>query len=137
MAVLMMDIDEISYLEGISDTRRRQMLDDAIAHAVKAAPCLAEDLSDQTIAWVKSIIRGAVERWHDSRSMVDSETTGPYSRNRQLGFIPRRTGMFTDSELADLRALCGESGGAVPLHNMPAGRGDYDRLFAQPPQVRR
>lgn len=101
------------------------MIEDAEAQAILAAPCLAGfttapagetaealALRNQKIAAVKSILRGAILRWHESGTgALQSQTVGPFGSvldNRQV-----RKGMFYPSELEQLQAMCSTGGGGA------------------------
>ncbi|MFC0359525.1 hypothetical protein ACFFHC_06925 [Kytococcus schroeteri] len=108
--------DDLAAFVSIDPARAAAMIEDAEAQAVLAAPCLADPgftADPQRVALVKSILRGAVLRWHDAGSgSVVQETTGPFSRT--IDTKTARRGMFWPDEIAQLRDLCaaftGESG---------------------------
>jgi len=88
----------------IEPGKAQDMIDDAIALAEVYAPCLAdEEFAHRRAA--KSILRGAILRWHEAGAgAVVSQTAGSYSQtvdNRQ----PRK-GMFYPSEIDQLKQLC-------------------------------
>lgn len=99
------------------------MIEDALAQAWLVAPCLvADDLDDRKAAAAKSIIRGAILRWHDSG-------TGAVTSQQALGFQqtldtrqPRRS-LFWPSEIEQLEKLCRTEtgGGAWSYDTAPMG----------------
>jgi len=64
------------------------MIEDAVAMADDAAPCLAvvADLSPQQIAAAKALLRGAVLRWNDVGSgAMAAQAAGPFSQSVDTG----------------------------------------------------
>jgi hypothetical protein len=88
-----------------------QMIEDAEALAVLAAPCItAADFTQQ--AAVKAILRGAILRWNDSGSgVLVSETTGPFGKT--LDTRQERRTMFWPTEIVQLQNLCTSSKGSA------------------------
>jgi hypothetical protein len=88
-----------------------QMIDDAEALAVLAAPCLGDEPSTLTagqLAAVKAILRGAIMRWNDAATgVIQYQTAGSYSVSTDTK-QPRR-GMFWPSEIEQLQNICGPS----------------------------
>lgn len=90
-----------------------QMVADAEALAVLAAPCLAAvpsvtqpALTDGQLSAVKAILRGAIMRWDEAGSgAMQSQTAGPFGQ--QLDTRQPRRSMFYPSEIAQLRDVCG------------------------------
>ena len=92
----------------IDSAKADAMIEDALALAVRVAPCIA----DEEFAYgdaAKAILRAAVLRWHESgQGSVSYQGAGPFQQSvdtRQ----PRRT-MFWPSEITQLQELCAESG---------------------------
>lgn len=81
-----------------------QMIEEAEAMAVLAAPCITKPEFDQATA-VRGILRAAIVRWLEAGSgAYQSQQAGPFGvtfDNRQ----PRHS-MFSPSEINQLRSLC-------------------------------
>lgn len=89
------------------------MIDDAEARALLAAPCLAVpgDLTEDQRKAVKAILRGALMRWSDAGTgVVQSESSGTLSTTVDTTIV--RRGLFWPSEVAELQKICsdGQSG---------------------------
>lgn len=104
-----------------------QMIDDAEAQAMLAAPCLGDadldpPLTAIQLAAVVSLLRGAIMRWNDAGSGArQSVTTGPFGES--IDTTVRRSGMFWPSEITGLQGICsnGESGKAFSVDTAPMG----------------
>lgn len=102
----------------IQDEVAEAMIEDAIAQASLAAPCLADEtvtLTDAQVAAVRAILRRAILRWHETgvAGTVTTQTAGPFN---QTITTTQRGGLFWPSEITDLQAVCksirGGSGGS-------------------------
>lgn len=111
----------------VSDEKADGMIADAIALASKEAPCI-KDGSFEGRDIAKAILRGAIIRWSNSEGgslQQDMTTDGPFTRQKMMDTRQTRSGMFTENELADLRALCADSGesanrgGAFTINTAP------------------
>lgn len=104
-----------------------QMIDDAEAMALLAAPCLGDPdldpaLNDRQINAVRAVLRGAIMRWSDAGSGArQSVTTGPFSET--VDTTVTRRGMFWPSEIGNLQAVCssGEKGKAFSIDTVAFG----------------
>lgn len=84
------------------------MIDDALALAAVAAPCILTDTFEFAAA-AKAILRGAILRWHESGSgAIQSQTAGPFGQT--IDTKQQRRSMFWPSEIDQLRDLCGGAG---------------------------
>lgn len=108
----------------IDDVKADAMIADAVAQAILVAPCLADedDLSENQIAAVKSILRGAVLRWNDSGSgAYQAQTAGPFSVT--MDTRQQRRSLFWPSEIEQLQKICdainGGDGGAFVVDTAP------------------
>lgn len=98
-----------------------QMIEDAEALALLAAPCLGDvaldpPLSAGQVAAVKAVLRGAIMRWSDAGSGAkQSVATGPFSET--IDTTVTRRGMFWPSEITSLQGICanGEKGKAFSV----------------------
>ena len=106
----------------IPPAKAAAMIDDALAQAEFYAPCITNPEFAHRRA-VKSILRGAILRWHEAGTgAVVSQTSGMYGQtidNRQ----PRKT-MFYPSEIDQLKKLCRsdvdvDDGGAFAIDLFP------------------
>lgn len=119
-------VDDLVPFATIDPTKAAAMVDDAIAMAILAAPCLNTTtsityLTNHQIAAAKAVLRGAVLRWNDAGAgALGSQTAGPFAQtfdNRQ----PRRV-LFWPSEIAALQKICVDptSGGAFSIDTAAA-----------------
>ncbi len=113
----------------IDAAKAQEMIDDATALAVLAAPCLATieaapagetaealALRMSQLAALKAILRGAILRWNDAGSgAYQSQTAGPFGQ--QIDTRQPRRGMFWPSEITTLQDICGGTaqGGAFSI----------------------
>lgn len=106
------DLD--GFVEDIEVTKAQTMIADAHALAALAAPCLNDPdrtLTEQQIAAVRAILRGAIVRWHESGSgALQAESIGSYSYTVDAR-APRR-GLFWPSEIEQLRSICADADAA-------------------------
>lgn len=120
----------------IPEAKVTEMIADAEAMAILAAPCLVDlptEPEDETpeaaairaakLAAVKAILRGAILRWHEAgngATQGEQQTAGPFGVQRT--FVPAsRRAMFWPSELEQLQGICGsdEQGDAFALDTAP------------------
>lgn len=99
---------DLAPFASIDEAKAKAMIEDAEATAATVAPCIAEAAfsEDATrVAYVKSVIRAAVLRWHESGTgAFQTQTAGPFS----VGMDTRqqRRGMFWPSEIEQLQDAC-------------------------------
>lgn len=109
MAVSITPADLAPFAE-IDPVKAQAMIDDALAMATVAAPCIRDDdfaYPDAALA----IIRGAILRWNDASSgAITQQSAGPFQVT--VDSNTRRNGMFWPSEIVDLGKLCAASGAA-------------------------
>lgn len=97
----------------IDEAKAQAMIDDAIAMATVAAPCI----TDQTFAHgdaVKAILRGAILRWNETGAGGRTQVTdqvGPFQHSEAYQQPTRRT-LFWPSEVDQLTKLCAANSGA-------------------------
>lgn len=93
----------------IPEAQAVAMVEDAVAMAGMAAPCLAEAvLSPAQVAAVKAILRRAVLRWFDVGSgAVTQVGSGPFQQSTDTTRSSSRS-LFWPSEVSDLQAICRE-----------------------------
>lgn len=114
----------------IDEAKAEAMIEDAVAMATLAAPCLSTpefQSDDAKVAAVKAILRGAVLRWNDAGSgalVQHSQTAGPFTNSESYDNRQSRKGMFWPSEIAQLRDLCSTSddGAAFVVDTAPTGQ---------------
>lgn len=100
--------DDLAPFAEIDEAKARAMIADAEATAATVAPCITEDeFINNAVreAYVKSVIRGAVLRWHESGTgAFQQQTAGPFT----VGMDTRqqRRGMFFPSEIEQLQDAC-------------------------------
>lgn len=107
----------------IESAKALQMIDDAEALAMLAAPCLgdvARVLTEAQSAAVRAILRGAILRWNDAGSGAVQQGAIDDFRFATDTRQPRR-GMFWPTEIVQLQNICGESksGGAFSIDQVP------------------
>ena len=113
-----------------------EMISDAEAMAVLAAPCLPSMLvgpegetvdarasREAKLAAVKAILRAAVLRWNDAGSggvTQTSLTAGPFGSQQTID-PTRPKGLFWPSEIEQLRGICttAETGKAFAIDTAP------------------
>lgn len=111
--------DDLAAFASIDDEKAEQMIADATALAIRAAPCLGDEdteLTDNQVAAVKALLRAAILRWDTAGTgALQSETIGGFSQ----AFDTRQTrrGMFWPSEITDLQGICvtGDGSGAFAV----------------------
>lgn len=105
-------VDDLIPFADIAPAKARQMIDDATAMAMLAAPCLATlptTLTDVQVAAVKAVLRGAVIRWNEAGSgAVQTQGVGPFSMG--LDTRQQRRAMFWPSEITQLQSICRTDG---------------------------
>lgn len=116
--------DDLTSFAVIDSDKAEQMIADATALAMLAAPCLATEPTTLTAnqqAGVKAVLRAAILRWNDAgNGALTNETVGGISTsydNRQ----PRK-GMFWPSEIQQLQSICADTsaGGAFNIDTVSA-----------------
>jgi serine/threonine protein kinase HipA of HipAB toxin-antitoxin module len=103
----LLEISDLTPFATIDEPKATAMVEDAIAMAVMAAPCLAipDELSPQQRSAAKALIRGAVLRWNDIGSgAVSAQTAGPFSQSVDTRQV--RRSMYWPSEITDLQNIC-------------------------------
>jgi hypothetical protein len=118
--------DLLPFSPSIDGGKAQAMIDDAMAMATLAAPCITEDdfaYPDQA----KAIIRGAILRWDQTgaagRTQV-SDTVGPFIHAESYQ-QPVRRSLFSAPEIQQLQALCksSQAGRAFEVDSTPPGAG--------------
>lgn len=108
----------------IDDEVAAAMIEDAIAQASLAAPCITDEsvtMTDAQVAAVRAILRRAILRWHETgvAGTVTTQAAGPFN---QTITTTQRGGLFWPSEIADLQAVCksvsGPSSGSQRAFNV-------------------
>lgn len=128
MAEFLYVYDLQAFKPDIDPAKAQQMIDDATALAILAAPCLDDPenpLTSTQIGGVKAILRGAILRWEDAGSgAISQQTAGPFGQ--MIDTRNQRRSMFWPSEIVDLQRLCSAgSGGAFQVDTLP----DADRGY--------
>lgn len=117
-----LEASDLSPFADIDAAKAGQMIADAEALAVLAAPCLADAEfvtgagGDVRRAAVVAILRGAVLRWHEAGAagrVQRQQTAGPFTSSESFDNTQPRRGMFWPSELAQLSQLCSEFTGST------------------------
>lgn len=108
MAAVTVTPGDLAPFADIDTAKAVAMIEDAMALAAVTAPCiLGPDFEHAAAA--KAIIRGAILRRHEAGTGAYSEvSTGPFGAT--VDTRTARKGMFTGSELDDLKALCSAGG---------------------------
>ncbi len=123
-----------AFVPDIDQAKAEEMIADAEALAMLAAPCLKDTDFQNDKAYqgaVKAVLRGAILRWDDSAvGAVTQVGAGGFQQSTDTR-VPRRS-MFWPSEIDQLRKLCtqytGEQkGGAYTVDTAPRFRGGGHR----------
>ena len=108
MAVFITVEDLEAFDPGIDPAKAEQMIADAEALAMLAAPCLKEPEFRENaplMAAVKAVLRGAILRWNDAGSGAVTQV-GAGSFQQTIDTRTTRRSMFWPSEIEQLRSLC-------------------------------
>lgn len=112
MAALLSPAD-LAPFATIESAKAQAMIDDVLALAGLAAPCLFDepDLDVKKAKAAKAILRGVVLRWNDAgpsgRRTQESETIGPWQHTETIDNGVRRSLLFP-TEITALQALCAD-----------------------------
>jgi len=122
--VLIITPEDLAPFADIEPAKAQAMIDDAMALAVVAAPCIHDDDFAYPDA-ARAIIRGAILRWNEAGTgALSSEQvqTGPYGHTTTMDTRQQRRAMFWPSEITDLQKLCaGQDVGAFSVDTAPVG----------------
>lgn len=98
-------IDDLTpFVPDLDADRATAMIQDALALAERAAPCIADPEFEYPAA-AKAVLRSAILRWADQGS-----GSGPALVAGVFGATPQsqpRRNLFFPSEISQLQALCG------------------------------
>jgi hypothetical protein len=110
---MFLTVRDLTPFAEIDAAKAEEMIADAEALAVLAAPCLGGDsLTEAQNAAVKAILRGALLRWNEAGSGAlagETVSTGPFSHGQTLDTRTPRKGMFWPSEITSLQSICSNS----------------------------
>lgn len=124
MPAVTITTDDLAPFADIDSVKAEAMIDDALALAVRVAPCILDAEFEYADA-AKAVIRGAILRWNDAGSgAVVQQQAGPFGQS--IDTKSARRGMFWPTEIADLSGLCADnanSGKAFEIDMMPADVG--------------
>ena len=127
---------DLEPFSSIASAKAVEMIADAEAMAILAAPCLpglllapegetgdAQAVREAKLSAVKAILRAAVLRWHDAGSggvTQTSLTAGPFGTQQTVD-ANRPKGLYWPSELEQLRGICtsAETGKAFTIDTAP------------------
>ena len=102
----------------IDEDKAIEMIKDATALAVRAAPCLKHTDDQDVLDAAKAYLRAAILRWNDQGTgtlqSMNADVFGVRFDNR----TPRQAGGFLREEIKQLKALCG-TGGAYTIELSP------------------
>lgn len=108
MAFLTVD-DLLLFVPSLNEDQAEQMIADAEAMAVLAAPCLDDpdvNLTENQESAVKAVLRGAILRWQEAGTgALQSQQVGPFGQT--FDTRQQRRGMFWPSEIEQLQSICG------------------------------
>ncbi|QFG10028.1 head-to-tail adaptor [Mycobacterium phage IdentityCrisis] len=109
MSELLSPADLAPFAE-IDPDKAQAMIDDVLALAGLAAPCLDDENLDESKAKAaRAILRGAVLRWNEAgqggRTQV-TETTGPFQYSETFDNSRPRRSLLWPSEITQLQAIC-------------------------------
>lgn len=104
MATFLTVDDLLLFVPDMNPARAQQMIDDATALAVLAAPCI-DDVGFANSAAVKAILRDAILRRHEAGSgALQQQSAGPFAATYDTR--QERRGLFWPSEIRQLQSLC-------------------------------
>ena len=114
MAVVLTPADLAPFAD-ITEDKAQAMIDDVLALAGEAAPCLTDpDLDPAKAAAAKAILRGAVLRWNEAgqggRTQV-TDTAGVFQHSESFDNSTPRRPLLWPSEIAALQKICTTGGG--------------------------
>jgi len=118
-------LDDLPPLPAHVDRKTAQdTIDDAMALAVFAAPCLeSPDLPESKAKVAKAIIRQAIIRSFEAGTGALSSiqrSAGPFQRTDSFDTRTPRQSLFWKSEIAQLREICeGSKSGAFHIDTAP------------------
>ena len=121
--------EDLAAFATIDSAKAEQMIEDAEAMALLAAPCLSGALTSAQAAGVKAVLRQALMRWQDAGSgAVTQQQAGPWMQS--VDTRQERKGMFWPSEIAQLRDICAgfsgaDSTGAYTIDTAPSWGGRH------------
>lgn len=122
MAAVALTVDDLlPFAPDIDREKAEVMIEDALALAVAAAPCL-DDPGFENAGAAKAIIRGAILRWNEAGTgAVTQLSAGSFQQT--IDNRSERKRMFWPSEITDLQRLCGDRrvGGAFTIDPTPPG----------------
>jgi hypothetical protein len=113
---------DLTPFADIDAAKAAAMIEDALGQAEFHAPCI-KDPGFAHRRMAKSILRGAILRWHDSGSgAIQSQTTLSYAQT--IDTRQPRKAMFYPSEIEQLKQLCrtdadDDEGGAFNIDMLP------------------
>lgn len=108
MAAVTIAPSDLTPFAVIEAVKAQAMIDDALALAVRVAPCILT-VEFTYAAAAKAILRGAILRWNDAGSgALSAQSAGPFGQTLDTRQV--RKGMFWPSEIEQLQELCGLSG---------------------------
>ena len=98
----------------LDEDKATEMITDATALAVRAAPCLKHSDDPDLLAAAKAIMRAAILRWLDQGTGTLQSMTADVFGVRFDNRTPRQAGGYLREEIKQLKALCG-TGGAYTI----------------------
>lgn len=118
--------DLLIFSPSIDGEKAQAMIDDALAMASLAAPCI-NDVDFTYPDAAKAIIRSAILRWDEQGAAGRIQVTdsmGPFSHAESYQ-QPVRRALFSAPEIQQLQALCksSQAGRAFEVDSTPAGAG--------------
>lgn len=106
--------DLTPFAPDLAEAKANAMIEDAMALAVEAAPCLDnDDLDPKKAAAAKAVLRGAILRWNESGQGGRGQVTnvaGPFQHAEVFDTTKPRRSMFWPSEIAQLQKICADAG---------------------------
>lgn len=119
--------DDLAPFADIEPLKAAALIEDALAHAIALAPCLANegDLSPEQVALVRAVMREAVLRRDEAGTGALTHTVaGPFSETTDTR--QRRGNPYNDYEMNQLHSVCeavaGRTAGkAYAVDTLPPG----------------
>lgn len=114
---------DLAPFADIDSDKAQAMIDDALAMAARAAPCILDgDLDPSDQAAVRAILRNAILRWNEAGAGALAGVTqqaGNFQVSQTLDTRAPRRSLLRPEEVTQLQAICRESGRAFEINVVP------------------
>lgn len=114
--------DDLAPFAEIDPAKAEAMIEDAVALAVRVAPCIAEYLDPSDLAVVRAILRNAILRWNETGAGALAGVTqqaGSFQVSQTLDTRQPRRALLQPDEINQLQRVCQESSRAFEIDTVP------------------